>query len=550
MMAKDLKNLEDDVDDQDALEGLNSEEDTLPSDESDADSELELPFSRKEPKDIESEDLADLPGSSDEDDNVDKEYDASEEIGRESNKLMPGDNSVEAHGDDDLESQLDLSPLTHRNPQLNKYQDYMTQYKKLQDQQRNGDLVNGLIAAGGKIGQSMAGKYSGNFVPDQSGNQMLEKMNARPIQNFEQGMAVEKAGNAMNADAATHDPDSPQSKLVRKYVETRLGLKLDDNVSAADAQMLLKTVGRPTQTKFQKVNGSWTNPSTGQKQRMSAIFDPSTGAYKNADTGESLPGFLAEGLNPYQVVTDPRTGLKSTFNKSSGGGLTNVQPLASAGKATNAQELNAALDPVTRKEMNDKIIPNFNKLTEKTQQRMMHEAPIMAKLQEAQLNPAAYAQLQAEMARFDVGDQRLAQQEFNMFATRHGYKGWGDWVQKNSTGTISPDFAQDFAHTIHNTVQGMQSDLNAQAEKQANLVIGRLPPGQRPDPSVIAPLIYSGYKPSKKKTAGDNGEIKRLTKDGRTAIFDKNKKFLRYEEQPAPSAPDASEESDEEQDEE
>lgn len=164
---------------------------------------------------------------------------------------------------------------------LSQYQDYMNQYQQLQNQQRKSDLVNGLIAAGGKVGQSIAGKYSGNFVPDQTGNQMLAKMAERPTQQFELGQAVQGRGMQLQSEMAANDPNSPQSKLVRSYVEKRLGLKLDDDVSASDAQMLLKTVGRPVQETMRFVNLTNTNPDSpdygktimGKLSRTGAMYD-------------------------------------------------------------------------------------------------------------------------------------------------------------------------------------------------------------------------------------------------------------------------------------
>ncbi len=508
-------------DDEDELEKEATGDDGPESDDT---GDADVPESKGEiPDDVDDDSLAPNQESKAKSSPVEEDPDTEEEL-----------DDADAIGED-LASKS--KPLSHKptsspeSDQMNRFKQYMEDYKRLQQQQRKGDLVNGLIAAGGKIGQSIAGRTSGNFVPDPAGNAMLAKMNDRPVQQFEQAQIVNGRGMQLQAENNSMDPASPQSRLVRDYVEKRLGLKLDDNVSAADAQMLLKTVGRPTQTKFQKVNGS-APQQDGSMKRMSAIFDPGQGVYIDPETRQVIPGFMSEGLNPYQVVTDPKTGLKSTFNKSSGGAMNSIQGVQDANKAQTAQDVYASMTPVVRKEFDEKIVPNFNKLTEKTQQRMMHQAPIMAKLQEAQLNPAAYAQLQAELARFDVGDQRLAQQEFNMFATRHGYKGWGDWIQKNSTGTISDDFAQDFAHTINNTIKGMQSDLNGQAEKQAQLLINRLPPGQRPDPKLVAPLIYSGYKPVKvNQELSPQGEIERKTKDGRIAIFDSNKKFLRYKDE-------------------
>jgi hypothetical protein len=406
---------------------------------------------------------------------------------------------------------------------LSRFQQYMQEYKRLQDQQRKGDLVNGLIAAGGKIGQSIAGKYSGNVIPDQSGNQMLAKMNERPLQQFEQNQVIQGRGMQLQSEMAANDPNSPQSKLVRDYVEKRLGLKLDPQVSASDAQMLLKTVGRPIQTKFQKVNGTWTDPDTGEAKRMSAVFDPGTGTYKDADTGKSLPGFLAEGLNPFQTVINPNTGQREIFNKSRGGA---TSPMANGqspvSQAQNAQDVNAALDPVTRKVLNDKVTPAFNKETEKIQQRLNHVPVILQRLEEAQQNPAALPQLKAEMARFDVGDQRLAQQELEMFAKRQGYKGLADWAQAKTEGTISPDFASDMRQAITHVSDNLHDQLNQAAEKHAKTLASRLPPGQQVNPKTIAPLIYGDYKPSSNQAFGNMVQVT-STKTGKTFMLPKDK---------------------------
>lgn len=297
---------------------------------------------------------------------------------------------------------------------------------------------------------------------------------------------------SLNDAKLMRDPDSQISEFAR-ISAVKKGYKPEDieGMSAWDLHDLVKEKTGVAKA-FQSKTGSYTDEN-GNKIRTSGIFDPNTGQYKDTD-GKVLKGFIAEGVNPFQL-TKNQEGQDVVFSKSQGIAPTTLKPSGNFNSTQTPQDVYSQLTPVDRKELNEKIIPNFNKLTEKTQQRLMHEAPIMAKLNEAQINPAAYAQLQAELARFDVGDQRLAQQEFNMFATRHGYKGWGDWVQKNSTGTISPDFANDFAHTITNTVKGMKQDLNNQAENQANLIINRLPPGQKADPKLIAPLIYAGYQP-------------------------------------------------------
>jgi hypothetical protein len=473
---------EDELDDQDALEAEKALEDQV--DES-APSEDQLDESPDLPK---------------EDAETDKEIQAAEDTGEHEAGKQTIPDEIKSHSDELLSEMAPETPEAAPAPkaapsQLDKYRNFMDEYKSLQDQRSRGNLVAGLAAAGGKIGQSIAGKYSGNFTPDMSGVKFLQDQANIPVQNFEKGQVVQSRGMQLQSEIAASDPTSPQSKLVRDYLSKRLGMTLPETVSASDAMFLMKTMGRPVQTKFQKVNGTWTDPETGASKRMSAVFDPASGSYRDPDTGKSLPGFIAEGLNPFQLGKGEH-GESVVFNKSRGGAPTPVSGAPNFTGAQNSRDIYNNLQPDLRKELDNKIVPNFNQLTQKTQQRLMHQAPIMAKLEEAKLNPAAYAQLQAELARFDVGDQRLAQQEFNMFATRHGYKGWGDWVQKNSEGTISSDFADDFAHTINNTVQGMQEDLNKQAEKHASLLIGRLPSNQQVDPKLIAPLIYAGYKPA------------------------------------------------------
>ncbi len=425
--------------------------------------------------------------------------------------------------DDELTSEAPAQAQapSHQNPQLSKYQDYLNQYQQLTGQRRKMELMNALTQAGSKIGQSMAGRYSGQFVPDPSQERVLEGLANRPVTDFEQGMAVQGGGLKLAGEINSADPNSPQSAMVRDYLNKRLGMNLGPDVSAADAQMLMKAVGRPIQTKFQKVNGTWTDPSTGESRRMSAVFNPATGAYQDSETGKSLPGFLAEGLNPFQSIINPNTGEREVFNKSRGGASAPVPTgQAPVGQATNPQEVNASLTPVTRKELNDKVVPAFNKETEKIQQRLNHVPVILQRLEEAQQNPAALPQLKAELARFDVGDQRLAQQELEMFAKRQGYKGWGDLLQAKTQGTISSDFANDMRQAISHVSDNLHDQLSQAAEKHAKILSSRLPPGQKVTPQTIAPLIYGDYKPSKapqgdmvQVTSAKTGKVFMLPKD-------------------------------------
>ncbi len=223
-----------------------------------------------------------------------------------------------------LSHQLPPSLQAAQNPQLSRLQQYMQQYNQLQDQQRRGSMVNALAAAGGKIGQSMAGKYSGNFTPDQEGNKMLAQMNQQPLKNFEQGMAVQGAGIKLSSELEANDPNSNISQAYRQYFKQRImpkdangqpDLKAFPNIdsySASDLQNLIKGIGRPVQTKFQKVN--MINKNTGEK--VLGTFNPTTQAFES--NGRQLdPNQWIENYRE-NVTTNPGTGEKSSFSGATG----------------------------------------------------------------------------------------------------------------------------------------------------------------------------------------------------------------------------------------
>lgn len=235
-----------------------------------------------------------------------------EDIEKAASDLEPKQSPAEDDGlesSDDNGLQAQLSPHESR---LKKYQDFMDEYKRLQQHRRNTDLVSGLMTAGGQIGQSMAGKFSGNFTPDLSGAKAVQEIGNRPVTDFEQGQVVGSRQIQLGAEKDAHDPASPQSIMVRDYLNKRLGLNLADDVSAADAQMLLKTVGRPGQTKYQKINV--VNQKTGEKGIAS--FNPSTQELEM--NGNKLnPSEWVQDYRSSNFV-DPKTGERVGFSAGTG----------------------------------------------------------------------------------------------------------------------------------------------------------------------------------------------------------------------------------------
>jgi hypothetical protein len=192
----------------------------------------------------------------------------------------------------------------------------MQQYKALQDQRSKGDLVAGLAAAGAKIGQSMAGRYSNNFKPDLSGSELIQNMANRPVTDFEQKQIVQGRAEQLQSEISANDPNSPQSKLVREYLKQRIpGLSqyITDDMSASDAQNLIKQIGRQQIQHYQK--GVGTATVNGQKQRVQASFDPVTASWID-NQGNRLPDFIQEGLTPLQFTKDSKGNIVQ-LNKSS-----------------------------------------------------------------------------------------------------------------------------------------------------------------------------------------------------------------------------------------
>lgn len=403
----------------------------------------------------------------------------------------------------------ETAPAVSPESQLDRYKNFIDEYKQLQQHRQRMDTATALLAAGGKIGQSIAGKYSGNFNPDLTGLQLVQQAANRPVTDFEQGQIVQGRGIQLQGEMAANDPNSSQSVMVRQYLQQRFpNITVPPNLTYADSSAFLKNVGKPLNSRFQSKVGLYTDDE-GKQHKINASFDPTTGKIYNPSTGKEIPNdrWTPEGLNPYQMIKNPNTGELEPFNKSIGSvpqsTSTTRNKEQTIPSATTAHELYVSLNPSDRKELNDKLVPAFNKATEKTQQRLTHVPVIMERLKEAQTNAAALPQLKAELARFDVGDQRLAQQEFNMFGQRQGYKGWEDWLSNHTTGTITPDFAMNMAKAIQNVATDLQGELSNKAEEQANLLAKR----NEANPQLAAQLIYGKYKPSQQS---DKVKVKNL----------------------------------------
>lgn len=457
-------------------------------------------------------DLGELPSKQEED--TGKEYDASEEIANEVNEFPM------QH--DALGSSPTLSEIVPERPlsegdapvaapsKLDKYGQYMAEYKRLQDKRRQNTLINGLFESGAMLGNGLlgiAGNTNTKMGIDHTPFERAQKVYDQPITDFEDRQKVEKTGIGLQDEKDLRDPASKISKAYRDYATKRLNMQLTDDVSAFDLQNLLKTAGKPQASKF--ATHPMINKKTGEA--IEAKIDMTTGNAFDFD-GKPLDASWTRNY-AQRALKDPNSKEQMVFNPALGqmrGTLTGPSIKTPGNQITDSADAFNSVDARTKDSIDKEYRPTFNKLVEKPLQRLGHVPAIMERLDEAQHNPAALGQLKAELTRFDVGDNRLAQQEFEMFAKRHGYKGWADLVQDKTTGTISADFANDFKQTVNATAKALKADIDKKAEDQAKMINSRLPKDKKMDPKVLAPLLYGDYDP--------NHDVKSATPPGKARV--------------------------------
>lgn len=384
------------------------------------------------------------------------------------------------------------------------------QYRQLLDQRRNARSNLAMLGAAQQIGQAIAGKTSGKFDVDQTVLKSLKENADLPVQDYSAEVKQQGLDINLRDMEQMRDPSSTISRFYRNLAKKR-DVEVDDTMSAWDISQMLKSgIG---QTKSGQVIRR-TNPETGVIEL--GIFNPATQTI--SWTGETA-GFAG------QVRQDPRTKeliavnpATSTINKQ----LTGPQALPTERVAT-PQETFLNLSPADQKKVDD-LSKEFN--SETKDQRASYEkidALTEKKIALATQNEIAASQLGAEVATiFENG--RLTDEDVLRYTRRRGIRSrLEDLTSELGRGVITPEKAREIQQTLQVYKQALEQSLNHHAQQKAKTISNRF---QRPiDAKQIAPLIYSN--PNKSQSS----EEKRKTKDGRTAIFDRNtKQFLRYED--------------------
>lgn len=196
--------------------------------------------------------------------------------------------------DNSFGQKMSAKAPSESDPRLSKYEDFMNQYKALQDQRKSDMDKTNLIAGLSMIGQGLARGRSAGYKSDASDVLKIGQQRAnQPVTDFEQAQGVKAKGIGLEDEMDARDPNSHISKVYRDYATKRLGFKdaegnstLEDNVSAYDLQALLKGIGRNGDTAKTKPQLSqYLSKITGNP----VIYDQSNNRMVDAVTGEVVP---------------------------------------------------------------------------------------------------------------------------------------------------------------------------------------------------------------------------------------------------------------------
>jgi hypothetical protein len=208
----------------------------------------------------------------------------------------------QAPEDSQASPSIQKKAASHSDPYSSMLDQYRELLRKRDDDKRNSALLLGA----NQIGQAFAGKHSGNFKPDNSGIEALDRLADQPITSFESEQKMKKVDTDLMDMTKMRDPTSMISEFYRTMAKKR-GLEVTDDMSAWDLAQMQKVMGRPG--------------AEGKQFQQTKIYNPQTGQVEtklvNVVTGEVRDPIGITGYS--QVVrTDPQTKELIGFNPGTG----------------------------------------------------------------------------------------------------------------------------------------------------------------------------------------------------------------------------------------
>jgi hypothetical protein len=421
-------------------------------------------------------------------------------------------------GLDGMTQSLQSPIASPQNPALTRYQQFMDEYKRLQEKRASDQRLIGLMSAGSTIGQSIAGGASGNFKVDPNAYAMAEKIANRPVEDFEQGQVVNSRQMQLKNEMDSNDPASPKSALIRKYFKEKLNIPLEENVSAADAMELIKTVGRPsqTQTKTQQVT------FVADGKTYQGFFDPYRNGYFD-DSGKQH--FNVQKVWAPTITKDPLTEQLTQVQRVAGE-VPTAQPIKSAGYIKDKKVAERSEDPqqvytnLTKAEQEQINIAKKDYVSETKEIRSNFEEidSIYKGLDQAVTNSATAAQMGTRIASaFQKGV--LSDKDVERYVQRKGLVNFiKDSSSRMASGTFSPSLVAELKEAMDLYRVALAKSMESNAQQKANLAAKRIP--TKVDPKMIVPLISGEFA---EKPTDDNLVDVISAKTGQKLKLPKNK---------------------------
>jgi hypothetical protein len=428
--------------------------------------------------------------------------------------------------DDLMTAQAKVNPLESR----------LNEYKQLQQESGKNFRNLAMFDALSQAGQAIAARHTPGFKP-KSSLDLYEKFSQQPVNDYSAGIKQEGQDISLTDMQQMRDPGSKISEFYRSMAKKR-GLEVDDNMSAWDLAQMSKIMGKQ---------------SEGKRFQQTRIFNPETGQVEtklvDVITGQISDSVGVSGFS--QVVRqDPQSKELIRFNPGTG---------QQGGFVTGPTK--AVQTPVTEQEKSKEVDIDAGFLTTSNRESLntAREKFMTDTKDDRDALQAAQSISEALAAGKAIGGDiiRLVQ---NKFARASGERGamtendvkpfggradilsrieasYNRWVKgkfsdkdRDFLTKLSRVMEKRTAHDIEQRSEFFVNNFKRDFEARTPDLEGRNVSKKSVQRLLGLEDVMYKDKPATSSGLKENEE-RRVTKDGKKAIFDRNtKQFLRFEQ--------------------
>lgn len=403
-----------------------------------------------------------------------------------------------------MPQEMNQIPTQVTQPQESNYEKYVKILKQLQGDET--DRVNNinLIRGSNQIAQAVASGYGAKIGDGQSQLNKLQEAAEKPIKDYQMLLRVIKenqvgAKSPIGFGQFTNKAGEPISMLpdgrIWNNVQNRphdptegvIPRAVDRVVYDADGTPVTYSPGRDNDmSMFQKGRGL-TKPT--QPQGQTGMVLPNQQSSEVATGDSTAVGGAAAPKNPFEV--------KQLLSKRD-------------------------------RDVLDKDVDQFQTEVKDALRVKTELANLDPLLKEAKVNPAASKAIGGLIAQLFQGG-KLSDSDVGLYVGRYGVVNWlKDTYSKLVNGTHTPEMLDQVKQYIDLYAEAMDKSIPQRAKVKAQTMVERFDPSLGISPEVVQQLYFSDKNIDSGKTSGKT--IERKTADGRIAIFDENKQFIKYKE--------------------